>query len=264
MLGLQRNGFSDIQLGEAFSSSIINAVMHSPLWEKSALFFTYDEHGGYYDHVAPPAAIAPDSIAPRITVPPDQPGAFDRYGMRVPGFVISPFAKANYVSSVVHDHTSILKFVETKWNLEAMTFRDANADDLLDCFDFDAVAFREPPTLASPGVPKAGSSCSAVALPPTAPIVVPPTDSSTTTTTTLGGAVSSTTLLNLAASLGPDETAPPRFGTNTGDGVPTALPATGSSLDRLATAGGLAALGGLAVVLAAQEKARRAAEGPET
>ena len=172
---------NDIQLGEAYSSSIINAVMHSPLWPSTAMFFTYDEHGGYYDHVPPPPAIAPDSIAPRITVPPDQPGAFDRYGMRVPGIVISPFAKANYVSSVVHDHTSILKFIETKWNLEAMTYRDANADDLLDCFDFDAVDFREPPGLPSPGVPATGSTCSAVPLPPTAPAAVTPT-----TTTTRG------------------------------------------------------------------------------
>jgi phospholipase C len=251
---------NDIQLGEAYSSSIINAVMHGPLWPKTAMFFTYDEHGGYYDHVPPPPAIAPDSIAPRITVPPDQPGAFDRYGMRVPGFVISPFAKANYVSSVVHDHTSVLKFVETKWNLEAMTYRDANADDLLDCFDFDAVAFREPPTLAAPGVPSTGSTCSAVALPPTEPVAVPPS----TTTSTSTNVVSTTTLLNMAATLPATEPTQPRFGSKTGDGVPTELAKTGSPLDRLATAGGLAALGGLAVVLAAQEKARRAADTPNT
>ena len=179
---------SDIQLGEAYSASIINALMHGPAWEKTALFFMYDEHGGYYDHVPPPAAIAPDNIPPN-TSPGDEPGGFDRYGMRVPAVVISPFAKANYVSSVVHDHTSVLKFLETKFNLGAMTYRDANASNLLDCFDFDAVAFREPPTLPAPGLPKAGSACDD-APPPKTSVPVPSTTTTTTaptTTTTVPG-----------------------------------------------------------------------------
>jgi len=183
---------ADVQNGEAYSASIINAVMNSPTWDKTVLFFTYDEHGGYYDHVPPPAAIAPDNIAPRITVPPDQPGGFDRYGVRVPGFVISPFAKANYVSHVLHDHTSILKFIETKWNLEAMTFRDANADDLLDTLDFANVPFLEPPTLPAPGLPATGSVCQPLPLPATNPArptttttsTVPSSDPSTLKTTT--------------------------------------------------------------------------------
>jgi len=147
----------DVQLGEAFGAMVINAVMDSPNWDKTVMFFTYDEHGGYYDHVSPPAAIAPDSIKPDVTVPPDLPGAFDRYGFRVPGYVISPFAKADHVSSTVVDHTSILKFIETKFNLGAMTYRDANADDFLDTLDFDAAPHREPPTLARPGLPASGS-----------------------------------------------------------------------------------------------------------
>lgn len=171
---------NDIQLGEAYSSAIINAVMNGPGWEKTALFFMYDEHGGYYDHVAPPPAVAPDSIPPNTQVPPNQPGGFDQYGVRVPAIVISPFAKADYVSSVVHDHTSVLKFIETKFNLGAMTYRDANADDLLDCFDFDAMAFREPPELPAPGLPASGSTCSDVAPPKT---YVDPTSATTTTTT---------------------------------------------------------------------------------
>ena len=82
------------------------------------------------------------------------------YGPRVPGFVISPFARKNHVSHVVRDQTSILKFIERKFNLGALTYRDANADDLLDCLDFDQAAFREPPTLAAPTlVPPAPSTC---------------------------------------------------------------------------------------------------------
>ena len=162
-------GPADIQNGEAYSSAIINAVMHSPAWPNTVMFFMYDEHGGYYDHVPPPSAIAPDSIAPRIQVPPDQPGAFDRYGMRVPAYVISPFAKKDYVSHVVHDHTSVLKFIETKWNLGAMTYRDANADNLLDSLDFTNRAFLEPPTLPKPGLPATGSICQPLPPPPTSP-----------------------------------------------------------------------------------------------
>jgi len=149
----------DVQLGEAFTARIVNAVMDGPGWEKTVMFFMYDEHGGYYDHVPPPAAIAPDSYAPQTTVPPDAPGGFDRYGMRVPGFVISPFAKPDHVSSTVYDHTSVLRFIETKYNLGAMTYRDANANDLVDTLDFKTVAFREPPTLAAPGLPASGSAC---------------------------------------------------------------------------------------------------------
>ena len=169
---------ADIQNGEAYSSAIINAVMHGPAWEKTVLLFMYDEHGGYYDHVPPPAAVAPDGIAPRVSAPPDQPGDFAQYGMRVPAFIISPFAKQNYVSHVVHDHTSVLKFIETKFNLGAMTYRDANADNLLDSLDFAHPGFMEPPVLPAFGLPATGSVCQPLPLPQTEPIAV-------TTTTTL-------------------------------------------------------------------------------
>ncbi len=66
----------------------------------------------------------------------DCPGGYDRYGFRVPLIVVSPWAKRNYVSRVVQDHTSITAFIERKWNLPAMTFRDANAHPMTDYFDF--------------------------------------------------------------------------------------------------------------------------------
>ncbi len=109
--------------------------------------------------MAPPAAIPPDDLAPRIDATKDQPGAFDMYGVRVPSLVISPFAKKDYVSHVVHDHTSILKFIETKFNLGALTYRDANADNLRDCFDFTKASFAEPPTLPAPALADKASSC---------------------------------------------------------------------------------------------------------
>jgi phospholipase C len=138
----------DIQLGERYIAQVVRALMAARTWKRTALFITYDEHGGYYDHVPPPPALAPDSIAPVLT-PGDVPAGFDRYGFRVPLIVVSPWAKARYVSRVTQDHTSITAFIERKWNLPAMTLRDANAHPMTNYFDLRRPAFREPPKLAA-------------------------------------------------------------------------------------------------------------------
>ncbi len=137
---------ADIQLGQKFASDVINGLMGSPEWSSSALFFTYDEHGGFYDHVAPPAAPKPDNIAPMLQSG-DTPGAFDIYGVRVPVAVVSPYAKPHYVSHVTNDHTSILAFIEYRFGLPALTNRDANANPMLEFFDFNNPSFMTPPTL---------------------------------------------------------------------------------------------------------------------
>ncbi len=137
----------DVQFGEQFLEQVVRGLLHSPDWERSALFINYDEHGGFYDHVPPPAAVAPDAIAPVLT-PGDQPGGYDRYGFRVPLIAVSPYARRGYASRVVQDHTSTLAFIERTWNIGAMTLRDANAADMTDYFDFHHRAFREPPPLA--------------------------------------------------------------------------------------------------------------------
>jgi phospholipase C len=140
----------NIAVGEHFAARVINAVIDGPGWERTLLIWTYDEHGGYYDHVAPPPAIAPDNI------PPDTPPGvraykgFAQYGFRVPCAVISPWARAGYVSHQIYDHTSICALVEAKWNLPAMTLRDANANDMLDMLDLQRPAFLKPPALARP------------------------------------------------------------------------------------------------------------------
>jgi phospholipase C len=148
----------DIQFGDQFVGQVVNAVMSSPNWPKTMLIWIYDEHGGYYDHVPPPAAIPPDDVPPAL-VAGDPPGGFDRYGFRVPCAVVSPYAKQNYVSHTIYDHTSILKTVEEKWNLPALTRRDANANSLFDMLDFAVKpAFLKPPKLpaAANPTPKAG------------------------------------------------------------------------------------------------------------
>jgi phospholipase C len=116
-----------------------------------------DEDGGYYGHVPPPAAAAPDTIPP---LPPARHyDGFARYGFRVPAVVVSPWVRADHVTSVVHDHTSILAMVERKWNLPAMTHRDAAAADLSDFLDFSGSAFAEPPQLAPPLAGPAQLAC---------------------------------------------------------------------------------------------------------
>ncbi|MHB1891875.1 MAG: alkaline phosphatase family protein [Acidimicrobiales bacterium] len=165
----------DIQYGDVFLAKVMGALMSGPAWPSTLVVWNYDEHGGYYDHVLPPAAPAPDGIPPAIKVPPDQPGGFDRYGFRVPFGVVSPYARKGYVSHVVHDHTSVLKLVETKWNLPALTRRDANASDLLDSIDLASPpAFLHPPTLPAPANPALEASCEQAGpglIPPPAAVV---------------------------------------------------------------------------------------------
>jgi phospholipase C len=125
------------------------------------MFLTYDEHGGYYDHVTPPAAIPPDDIPPMV--PPGDPfNAFDQYGVRVPTIVISPWAKPHHVSHVVYDHTSILKFIETRYGLAPLTRRDAAADPMLDMFDFTHQSLPHPILPDAPIDPAGVAACNAL------------------------------------------------------------------------------------------------------
>jgi phospholipase C len=169
----------NLVVGEAMMAQVVQALGSSPLWGTTLLIINYDEHGGYYDHVPPPPALVPDLIPPIV-----QPGesAFDgfaRYGFRVPSIVVSPYAKLSHVSHVLHDHTSVLALIERKWNLPALTYRDANANDLTDFIDMGALSRQQPtfptlPTLAAPG-----DTASALACTVAGPGTVPPPDSIT-------------------------------------------------------------------------------------
>jgi len=137
---------ANVQVGERFVASVIQALFDSPDWSSSAMFLTYDEHGGFYDSVAPPAAVVPDDIAP-VLEPGDVQASFDMYGVRVPAVVVSPFSRPHSVSHVVNDHTSMLRFIETRFSLPALTRRDAAANPMLEFFDFSHSSFATPPTL---------------------------------------------------------------------------------------------------------------------
>ena len=150
---------ANIQQGQHFVWTQVNALLKSPNWKSSALFITYDEHGGMYDHVPPPAACAPDE-----TPPDENPelGGYDRLGFRVPLIVVSPYAKRHFVSHEVHTHTSILRFIEAKFGIPAMTKRDANSDAMLDLFDFNSAPRTDVPAFEEPAVDAAKlASCPA-------------------------------------------------------------------------------------------------------
>ena len=131
---------ADIRAGEAFLQRIYTAVTQSPAWSKTVLVITYDEWGGFYDHVPPTAA--PTSPIDRAA------GNVDGLrGFRVPTIVISPFAKREHVSSTVFDHTSILRMIEERWRLTPLTTRTATANSLGD------VLVKNEPRLPAPRYP---------------------------------------------------------------------------------------------------------------
>jgi len=105
-------------VGENWTVRQLNAAMQGPDWSTTAIFVTWDDFGGFYDHVPPPVA---DNFG---------------FGPRVPLLVISPFAKPGNISHTLYEYSSLLKFAEERFGLDPLTNRDALANDLLDSFDF--------------------------------------------------------------------------------------------------------------------------------
>ena len=149
----------NVQSGAAYVSGFINALMSSPSWKDSVFVLTFDEAGGFYDHVPPHSATPPDSIEYPTDLKTSSNGndicygntsnpvcGFFFTGFRVPLIVISPFAKKNYVSHTVMDYTAILKLIETRFKLPSLTSRDAAQPDMTEFFDFAGVPWATPPT----------------------------------------------------------------------------------------------------------------------
>jgi phospholipase C len=147
------NSASNIQTGASYAASLINALMQSSSWSDSALILTYDESGGQFDHVSPQPAVSPDGIKPVDFQPGDvctqSTGPtcdFTYTGYRVPLIVISPYTKKNYVSHTVADYTAILKFIEKRFNIPALTKRDAAQMDMTEFFNFSSPPWKTPPS----------------------------------------------------------------------------------------------------------------------
>jgi phospholipase C len=148
----------NIQLGAQYVSSLINALMTSKSWKDSAFILTYDEGGGIYDHVAAQHAASPDGIKPVDLQPGDicttttGPNCdFIYTGYRVPVLVVSPYARKHYVGHTVTDYTAILKLIETRFALPALTKRDANAWNMTGMFNFNFPPWVTPPTQNTSG-----------------------------------------------------------------------------------------------------------------
>ena len=111
-------GYTNVLDGERHVEDLINAVRNGPNWKNTAIIITYDEHGGFWDHVAPPV--------------------IDRWGpgARVPTLIISPFSRAGHIDHTFYETTSILTFIERRWSLRPLGSRDASANDLTAAFDF--------------------------------------------------------------------------------------------------------------------------------
>lgn len=128
---------ANTQIGAADSAGIINTFLNSPSYADSVFILTYDEEGGVYETVPPARAIKPDNIAPMIR-PGDKVSDFFQTGLRVPMIVISPWTKPSFVSHTQRDYTSILRLIEDTFNAQPLTLRDANADNMMEFFDFSA------------------------------------------------------------------------------------------------------------------------------
>jgi phospholipase C len=141
-----------IQAGASFVASLVNALMTGPSWKDSAFILTWDEYGGFYDHVPPQPAVSPDGIKPSdllqgdvCTIVSGPTCDFTYTGFRVPLIVISPFAKRHYVSHTVSDYTAIPKFIETRFGLSSLSARDAAQMDMTEFFDFSNPPWMTPP-----------------------------------------------------------------------------------------------------------------------
>lgn len=145
--GLDEHPDNNVQSGAALVQKIISALMNSTAWQSSAFILTYDEGGGLYDHVPPFQVPPPDDIAP-ILKSGDVKGKFNLSGFRIPIMVISPWVKPHFVSHKPRELTSILKLIETTFNVKSLTNRDAWADDMSEFFDFtQPPAWQTPPSL---------------------------------------------------------------------------------------------------------------------
>jgi len=117
------HAYASVCTGENYAVQVVNALMSSKYWCTSALFLTWDDWGGFYDHVAPPIAVSQnvDAFGP---------------GFRVPLIVISPWAKSGFVDSTQYELSSLLAFAETTFHLPALTNRDKMAANMMNAFDF--------------------------------------------------------------------------------------------------------------------------------
>ena len=142
--------------GERLLKTIYETIRNSPHWENSVLIITYDEHGGFYDHVAPPQTVAPGDAT---TDPANDLYHFDfrQLGVRVPAVIVSPLIPKGLIDSTIYDHTSVLATVESIFGLQPLTERDTQAHTLNHLFSLATPRTDAPTTLPAPA--ESGIKC---------------------------------------------------------------------------------------------------------
>jgi phospholipase C len=123
---------ADVRMGQAFLATIHDALAQSPLWDRCLLVITYDEHGGFYDHVPPPTTT-------------DELPEFEQLGFRVPALVIGPHVRRGCVTSTQFDHVSIIATATRRWGLEPINARVEETNDLSACIDPSFIDDPQPP-----------------------------------------------------------------------------------------------------------------------
>ena len=134
--GLSEHPVEPVKAGQKWTADQVDAVVKGGLWPNTVIFITWDDWGGWYDHVNPPLFEK------------WKDGTQFMYGTRVGCLVLSPYAKAGYISHIQHSHVSLVKFCEKTFRLPPINARDKAADDMSDCFDFS----QKPLAAPSPAV----------------------------------------------------------------------------------------------------------------
>jgi phospholipase C len=137
------HAYGDVRAGDAFLAEVHDAMRNSPQWDRTVMVINFDEHGGFFDHVVPPA-VEDDTVVDGPV--PD----LNNLGFRVPAIAVSPFAPKKIETDGPYEHCSVLKMIEWRWGLEPMTVRDEKAKNLAEALDFSKR--RDPVTL--PDVPQ--------------------------------------------------------------------------------------------------------------
>jgi phospholipase C len=148
--GNSMHPLDDVRKGEQLVKEVYEAIRAVPdVWENSVLLIVFDEHGGFYDHVTPPATTAPGDN-PMNAAPGQAPFGFDRLGVRVPAIIISPLVPKGLIDHTIYDHTSALATLERQHNMDPLTHRDEKAEDFAHLFSLDTPRTDTPATLVNP------------------------------------------------------------------------------------------------------------------
>jgi phospholipase C len=141
----------DVRLGEGLLKATYEAIRNSAIWKSSIFIITWDEHGGFFDHVSPPRAVAPGDTSP--TADHNKYGfTFERYGPRVPAVVVSPWIPKNVVDHRLYDHSSVPATIEEVFGIEPLTARDRLANSVLALLSLDSARDDTPATLPVPAI----------------------------------------------------------------------------------------------------------------